>query len=195
MRGNPRLRHAGTMSSLNRDCHVTQYVPRNDKRFYIFLLLILLLSGCGYRNLSSQVVNFSVYFPVLANQTLEPGVEVILTNAITEELLRSGIPLVTEKDADYLLSGTVISYQRRVLSFRSDDQKEVNQYQLEVAVRMEMSPPPSPSPVKGEGKGSINLTSSSNYFLTGPFSRSEAAAFKTLASDLARKSVEWITQQ
>ena len=127
---------------------------------------------------------------------MEPGVEVVLTNAITEELLRSGIPITGEKDANYLLSGTVTSYARVPLSFRSDDPKEVNQYRLEVTVRMDITPAPSPlilSP--GAGKRSISLASSSSYFLTGFFSRSEAVALKVLASDLAKKSTEWITQQ
>ena len=183
-------------------------IMRNNSRriFWVFTFL-LLLSGCGYQNLTRQPVGFSVYFPVLANRTMEPGVEVVLTNAITEELLRSGIPITGEKDADYLLSGTVDSYTRVPLSFLSDDPKEINQYRLEVVVRMDITPSPSLLPlhtgerIKGEesegktGKRSISLASSSNYFLTGSFSRSEAAALKVLASDLAKKSTEWITQQ
>ncbi|MBU2495148.1 MAG: LptE family protein [Candidatus Omnitrophota bacterium] len=159
--------------------------------------LFLLLSGCGYQNLTRQPIGFSVYFPVLANRTMEPGIEVALTNSITEELLRSGIPITGEKDADYLLSGTIISYTRAPLSFRSDDPKEVNQYRLEVVVRMDITPAPSspsPSPLPPRERG-ISLTSSSNYFLTGPFNRSEAAALKTLASDLAKKATEWITRE
>ena len=182
-------------------------MQNNSRRIFLIFTFLLLLSGCGYQNLTRQPVNFSVYFPVLANRTMEPGVEVVLTNAITEELLRSGIPITGEKDADYLLSGTVDSYTRVPLSFRSDDPKEVNQYRLEVTVRMDITPAPaSPSPLilspggRGEGEGdagkrSISLASASNYFLTGSFSRSEAAALKILASDLAKKSTEWITQQ
>ncbi|MFA5394317.1 MAG: LptE family protein [Candidatus Ratteibacteria bacterium] len=167
-------------------------------RVLLVFIFLILLSGCGYQNLTRQPVDFSVYFPVLVNRTMEPGVEVVLTNAITEELLRSGIPITGEKNADYLLSGTVISYVRVPLSFRSDDPKEVNQYRLEVTVRMDITPTPSPLILSLEGVGgkrSISLTSSSNYFLTGPFSRSEAAALKVLASDLAKKATEWITRQ
>ena len=147
--------------------------------------LVFLLSGCGYQNLTRQPVDFSVYFPILVNRTTEPGVEVVLTNAITRELLRSGITVAGEKEAEHLLSGAVISYVRVPISFRSDDPKEVNQYRLEVTVRLDITPP----------ARSTNLTSFSNYFLTGPFRRSEAAALNTLASDLAQKSTEWITQQ
>jgi hypothetical protein len=180
--------------------------PRNDRRI-CFLFLLLLLSGCGYQNLTRHPVGFSVYFPVLVNRTVEPGVEVVLTNAITEELLRSGIPIAGENDAGYLLSGTVESYTRIPLSFRIDDPKEVNQYRLEVKVRMDITPAPSsrsPSILspggrrEGEvaaGKRSITLVSSSDYFLTGSFSQSEDAVLKTLASDLAKKSTEWITRQ
>jgi len=189
-------------------------MQNNPRRIFWVFTFLLLLSGCGYKNLTRQPVGFSVYFPVLTNRTMAPGVEVVLTNAITEELLRSGIPITGEKDADYLLSGTVDSYTRVPLSFQSDDPKEVNQYRLEVTVRMDITPvPSSPSPaplsaggglsapgerIKGEGdegKRSISLSSSSNYFLAGPFGRTEAVALKTLASDLARKSTEWITQQ
>lgn len=177
------------------------------RRIFLIFTFLLLLSGCGYQNLTRQPVDFSVYFPILTNRTMEPGVEIILTNAITEELLRSGISITGEKNADYLLSGIVISYSRVPLSFRSSDPKEVSQYRLEVTVRMDIipasaSPSPLPLPtgerIKGEGdagKRSASLFSSSNYFLTGPFSRSEAAALRVLASDLARKSTEWITRQ
>ncbi|MFH2068879.1 MAG: LptE family protein [Candidatus Omnitrophota bacterium] len=172
----------------------------NLRRIFWIFTFLLLLSGCGYQNLTRHPVAFSVYFPILANRTMEPGVEVVLTNAITRELLGSGITVAKEKDADYSLSGTVDFYTRVPLSFRSDDPKEVNQYRLEVVVRMEITPAPAPpSPLifspAGRGERSVSLTSSSNYFLTGPFSRSEAAALKALASDLARKSTEWITQQ
>ena len=128
---------------------------------------------------------------------MEPGVEVVLTNAITRELLRSGITVAGEKDADYLLSGTVVSYVRAPLSFQSADPKEVNQYRLEVVVRMDIAPAPSsPSPLPlPPGERGVSLTSSSNYFLTGDFKRSETIALKVLASDLAKKSTEWITQQ
>lgn len=167
----------------------------NSRRIFLVFTFLLLLSGCGYQNLTRQPVGFSVYFPVLANRTMEPGVEVVLTNAITEELLRSGIPITGEKDANYLLSGTVTSYAKVPLSFRSDDPKEVNQYRLEVTVRMDITPAPSGERIKGEGKRSISLASSSSYFLTGSFSQSEAVTLKVLASDLAKKSTEWITQQ
>ena len=173
-------------------------MQNNSRRIFWIFAFLLFLSGCGYQNLTRQLVDFSVYFPVLANRTMEPGVEVVLTNAITEELLRSGIPVAGENDADYLLSGTVVSYVRVPLSFRSDDPKEVNQYRLEVTVRMDITPAsssPSPLILSPEGRGEVSLTSSSNYFLKDSFSRSEAAALKVLASDLAKKSTEWITQQ
>src|ERR1035437_9004209 len=135
----------------------------NPRRIFWVFTFLLLLSGCGYQNLTRQPVDFSVYFPVLTNRTMEPGVEVVLTNAITEELLRSGIKIAGEKDAGYLLSGIVDSYTRVPLSFRSDDPKEVNQYRLEVTVRMDITPASSPLPpgerIKVEGKRSIRLAS------------------------------------
>ncbi|MFH0796946.1 MAG: LPS assembly lipoprotein LptE [Candidatus Omnitrophota bacterium] len=184
----------------------------NDKVLNAFILILcLLLSGCGYQNLSRASFYRSVYFPILTNRTMQPGAEVTLTNAITEELLRSGIVL-TGKEPEYLLSGVVTSYQRTALSFSSVDPKEVSQYRLAVIIHLKLeefisSTPPliplNPPLQKGEEGGfsldlkisQVDLTTSTDYYLTGPFAKKETEAFGIVADDLAKRATEWLNEK
>ena len=158
----------------------------NDKALNKFVLILcLILSGCGYQNLSRSSFSRSVYFPILTNRTMQPGVENILTNAITEELLRSGIVL-TKKEPEYLLSGLITGYQRTALSFSSDDPKEVSQYRLAVTIHLKVSVPE-------ERAHEVDITTFTDYYLSGPFAKKETEAIKIAADDLAKRATEWLT--
>ncbi len=169
----------------------------NDKALNKFVLILcLILSGCGYQNLSRSSFSRSVYFPILTNRTMQPGVENILTNAITEELLRSGIVL-TKKEPEYLLSGLITLYQRTALSFSSDDPKEVSQYRLAVTIHLNLSQtlPPGGGGVGGGGlkMSEVDITTFTDYYLSGPFAKKETEAIKIAADDLAKRATEWLT--
>jgi hypothetical protein len=87
----------------------------------IFPLLVLLLvgycvSGCGYHPLISTVVHDagsvkSIYIPVFVNRSYRATLEAFLANSITEQFARRrGAWRVAGEDAEYLLSGTIVSY-------------------------------------------------------------------------------------
>lgn len=154
------------------------------------LILCLLVSGCGYQNVSRTSFPGSVYFSVLTNRTMQPGIEVTLTNVITEELLRSGLCLTKKKTAEYLLSGLITSYQRAALSFSPDDPKEVSQYRLTVTIHLKLQEsmnPPSPP-------FTVDITAFTDYYRVGPFAKSEGEAFGVIADDLAKRTTEWLTE-
>ena len=158
-------------------------------------LCLVLISGCGYRNVYRTPARFSIYCPFLTNLTMQPGVEVPMTGAITRELLRSGVTLEKEDQADFLLAGQVTSFRRKPLSFRSDDQKAVSQYQLNITVHLEVSPGGAAAAVRPSAKASAtDLTVSADYYLTGPFAQSETEALNAAAEDLAKRAAEWVAE-
>lgn len=88
------------------------------------LVTALLLGGCGYqftryREPGAQAPR--LFLRTLENDTAEPRVELIFTEALRREVLRRGaLRLVTdEAAADYRVSGSVAHLQTRGRSFSS----------------------------------------------------------------------------
>ena len=86
----------------------------------VHLLVVLLVgycvSGCGYHPLTSTVVHDagsvkSIYIPVFVNRSYRATLEAFLANSITEQFARRrGEWRIAGEGAEYLLSGTIISY-------------------------------------------------------------------------------------
>lgn len=75
------------------------------------LFAAMALASCGYRFASGagplpQGIT-RVSAPIFVNHTAEPGLEVVFTRELREELLRSGVEAVREADAQ--LEGEVLS--------------------------------------------------------------------------------------
>ena len=85
--------------------------------FCLALFLVAhIVTGCGYRPLTSTVVHDpaeqkSVYIPVFVNRSYRATLEAILANSITEQFARRrGEWRIAGENAEYLLSGVIISY-------------------------------------------------------------------------------------
>ncbi len=91
---------------------------------WISLVFIAVSSGCGYR-----LVRYdrglgdlgSVSILTLANESYEPGVEFIVSDALRREFLRRGALVVTEESgrADLVLHGAVLPVETSGRSFSS----------------------------------------------------------------------------
>ena len=86
------------------------------KRSFSFVFLaIFLLTGCGY-HFSGSGARLpegirSVSIPIFANQTIQTGIESEVTRALVEKITSAKQLLLTgQREADALLSGTVISF-------------------------------------------------------------------------------------
>ena len=93
---------------------------------WLLALAAILCTGCGY-TLAGRATNLpedvrSIYVETLANETARPQVEQILTQAISEELVtRRRFSVVNSAgDADAVLSGKVLSFGVRPLTFDQD---------------------------------------------------------------------------
>jgi hypothetical protein len=85
------------------------------------ILAVVLLVGCGYTfvNVKKQLPpNIKeVYIPAFENQTDEPSLGVIMTNALVREFMKSGaLTPVNEDKADAVLIGTIksVKYVNRI---------------------------------------------------------------------------------
>lgn len=103
----------------------------------LFFSLSLLLPGCGYRVgslLPAHMKTISV--PNFVNRTLEPAIEIDVTNGVIERLQVDGtLEVVSEDEADTLLLGEIIDYKREGLRLSSDDDS-TTEFRLTIAVRL-----------------------------------------------------------
>jgi hypothetical protein len=94
------------------------------KGFSIGLLLttyclLLIFFGCGYSIHGKTSLPFdSIQIPKIENTTLEPKLQDMLYNALTEEFLKQGVSV--HPDAVYKLSGTIKHFELRILSEKTD---------------------------------------------------------------------------
>ena len=82
--------------------------------------LLLVASGCSHYSFSSAVKTHisSIAVPVLVNETLEYGAEQGVTDAIITEFTEdNAMRVVAEGEADSILRGAVVVYERPVISY------------------------------------------------------------------------------
>lgn len=103
---------------------------------WLLLLGVLLLpAGCGpYRVGTTLPENLrTVFIPTFENCVNEPGVEVDVTNAVISRFRTDGnLAPVSEEEADTVLLGKIVGWERRVLGYTGDADDEVEEYRLYV---------------------------------------------------------------
>ena len=106
----------------------------------LLVLPVLALTACGYglvgrtSNLPSDIQR--IFVSPLENQTTRSQVELLLTEAITNELVtrRRFTVVRTRSEADAVLSGAVTAFAVRPVTFDADGRAE----EYEIAVRADM---------------------------------------------------------
>lgn len=84
------------------------------------LAVAALAAGCSHYGFSSAVQTHikTIAIPILANETLEFGVGQELTDALISEFTdNNALSVVGEEEADSVLRGTVVVYERPVISY------------------------------------------------------------------------------
>jgi len=106
-------------------------------RLIISLVLVLLVSSCGYHIsgtggiVPAGVRTISV--PVFLNATNEPYVDVEVTQAVVEEFMTDGrLKVVGLEEAELALRGKVVKYEVTPLSY--NPQAYVQQYRVHIVV-------------------------------------------------------------
>ncbi|TYP00142.1 outer membrane lipopolysaccharide assembly protein LptE/RlpB [Geothermobacter ehrlichii] len=114
---------------------------RPSRSFLLGTLLLaglLLVAGCGYR-LAGQGTSLpggvkSLYIASFANKTAEPFLDTAISNALSRRFNRSrNLRVVAEENqAEAVLSGAVVGYSSRPLSY--DRQDRVREYRSKMKV-------------------------------------------------------------
>lgn len=96
-------------------------------RAIIYMAVILVFAGCGYRPLGSGEVSAlhpsvrTISIGVLKNRTLRPTILPALKEALVHKFASAGRIKIVEEGADALLDGTIEVFGEEPLSFTSSD--------------------------------------------------------------------------
>ena len=109
----------------------------------IVLMLLLLLSGCGYHlpgrgtGLPDDVQN--VVINPFVNKTTEPFIETQLTNEVRDQFARRRtLDVVANVDqADVVLHGTIVGYRANSIAYDTND--DITEYRLTITVEAKLA--------------------------------------------------------
>ena len=97
-------------------------------------LLYLVVSGCGYSaspTLSSNIKR--IYIPTFENETTRYGIEQDLTRAVADAFASDNrLTVVSERDADVMLRGVIIAYEKGALTF--DRAATVDEFRVSISI-------------------------------------------------------------
>jgi len=95
-------------------------------KFWILFGIALLLNGCGYHlvgtgsSLPSHLK--TLFIPLFANSSSEPGIHRELTSAIINSFITDGrLKIVRKGNSDMVMKGSLFYYDLRAVSFTSSD--------------------------------------------------------------------------
>jgi hypothetical protein len=104
------------------------------------ILIALLAAGCaGYHVGPVTQRNFkSIAVPMFQNRTLRPQLEAQITGAIIKGLQQDGsLRVESEPEADVVLAGSIVHYQRNALRSLRSDTGVPREYEIAITVRVE----------------------------------------------------------
>jgi outer membrane lipopolysaccharide assembly protein LptE/RlpB len=112
------------------------HMPFSKKLLLLFLSLVF-LGGCGYK-LAGKETHLppgvgSVAIPTLINKTLEPGIEIVFTQAFLKEFIKDRrVQVVDRREADSIFEGIIKSFV--IISVSYDKSGYALEYQTIVTV-------------------------------------------------------------
>ena len=108
-----------------------------------------------------------VYVPMVVNETFEPGLEELVTNAFVEELLADGrIQAVRRSQCDAIARVTLHDYTEVVEEFDSDDIASIKRLQLTLSLKL-LDPADPERWLARAGRLVVNTKYRSDYRATG----------------------------
>ncbi len=173
---------------------------RHGRQFAQAALLIWVLGGCGYTARSLVTQKFrTIYIPQFVNKIdisregeseskyklYRPMLEIDITNSlITRFLLDGNLKPVKSKDADLILKGELVSFDRDALRYTSDD--VVEEYRINLIVNISLMDAQE-NKLLWEEK---NFAGTTTYFTQGVNAKTETVAVNDAITDLSRRIVE-----
>jgi hypothetical protein len=103
----------------------------------VVVLCAVTLAGCSHYSFSGAIKTHisTVAIPILANETLEYGVEQGVTDALIAEFTDdNALRVVPQQEADSIIRGAVVLYERPVMSY--DAAGNPNEYKVRVVANL-----------------------------------------------------------
>ena len=160
------------------------------------VLIVLMLSGCaGYRvgNISGRNLQGvrSVYVPVARNTSLEPNLQMTVTNAIIRRFNDDGTLTVNQSaDADSELDVTITSIAHNAIASSNSDIYVTSQYQVTIQATVTYVN-------RRLGRKifeNSQVSGSTTFFTQANIQEGERQALPLAAEDLANNTVKLITE-
>ena len=165
------------------------------KLFLLFALCSLLfaITGCGYVTHSALPPGIRVAVPMLKNSTYHSDVETKVTREIIKKFVTEGTEITSPENADFLLSGELVGYDKKTLRWEEGVYNEPQEYRLILSVDIEYRD-------LRNGKVIFKGTISGHYdyFIKDMGSKkkeSEDTAVQEAAEDLAKNIVDRVCEQ
>ena len=171
-------------------------LTKNAGRLAAGLALIFSLTGClGYRvgDVSGRNLQGvrSVYVPVAKNESLEPDLQVIATNAIIQRFNSDGTLEVNQNsNADSELDVTIAAVKRNAVASSTQNILETSEYRLTITAKATYVN-------RRLGRKifeNIVVTGSTTFFTQADIQENERQALPLAADDLANNTVKLVTE-
>jgi hypothetical protein len=171
-------------------------MTRKGPSLVVAVLTILVLSGCaGYRvgNTSGRDLQGvrSVYVPVVRNTSLEPDLQMVVTNAIIRRFNSDGTLEVNQNsNADSELDVVVTNVQHTAVRSSTSDILVTAEYQLTIQATATYVN-------RRLGRKifeNTSVTGSTTFFTQSDIQEGERQALPLAADDLANNTVKLITE-
>jgi hypothetical protein len=165
-------------------------------RVFLLLPLLGLLSGCaGYRvgNISGRDLQgvHSVYVPVVRNESLEPDLQMVATNAIIRRFESDGTLSVNQDaNSDSELDVTITDIQRQAIRSSTTDVLLTSEYQLTIEAKATFIN-------RRLGRKifeNVSVSGSTSFFTQADINEGERQALPLAAIDLANNTVSLVTE-
>jgi len=166
-------------------------------RFFLTGATAVLLAGCAGYHLGSvnpdDTAGGRKFVEILPfnNQTQQPRLGDAVTQALRERLQADGTyQLATQGGADIVVTGVITGYQREGLSYLNTDVTTVENYRVGVTAHVTMRE-------RSTGKLLLDKPNVTGYTLVHvgtDLASAERQALPLLAEDLARNTVELLTE-
>jgi hypothetical protein len=155
----------------------------------LLVLSAFWLSSCGPYRLGTTLPDHlrTVYVPTFENETYEPGIEMDITDAVITRFRQDGnLRPVGEEEADTVVTGKIIAWDRRVLGYTGRDESDVEEYRLYVnAVITFRDRATGEDLFRGQ-----EVQGYTDFYLEGDLPSAEEAARPRAYQDLARNIVD-----
>ncbi len=155
----------------------------------------LAVGGCAYRlgSIAGEELRGvrTVYVPVVKNETYEPNISVMVTDAIIQQFHRDGtLRVVREAGADSTLDVKLVEFDRRPQRSGRRDTRVTSEYRVELKAEATFKRRGEAEPIfKGR-----RFTGETEFFIGQDLQEAERQSMGLLAEDLARQIVSEVTE-